>query len=124
MTATVLHFPVERRAECTDRDAVIAAIKALLQKRSGKAWSVTGGRGTAWGWITITAPPRRRDGVLMTVSDAAELHELLGMSYDPSPDADGRVASISVPASAAFRREYLDRAAGRTPRALANPYWD
>ena len=42
------------------RDSAIAAIRAGLKRRSGKQWSVTGGRGTAWGWITIDAPPARR----------------------------------------------------------------
>ena len=35
------------------RDEAIGRIKASLKARSGKAWSVRGGRGTAWGWITI-----------------------------------------------------------------------
>lgn len=49
------------RAICEQgRDATIAAIKAALKRRSRKSWSVTGGRGTAWGWITIDAPPARR----------------------------------------------------------------
>jgi hypothetical protein len=47
-------------ATTNDRDAAIKRIKTALQRRSGKTWSVTGGRGTAWGWITIDAPPRRR----------------------------------------------------------------
>jgi hypothetical protein len=42
------------------RDATIKRIRAALKKRSGKSWSVTGGRGTAYGWIEIDAPPRRR----------------------------------------------------------------
>lgn len=42
------------------RDSAISTIRAALRRRSGKAWSVTGGRGTAWGWITIEAPPARR----------------------------------------------------------------
>lgn len=43
-----------------DRNETIKAIKTALQKCSGKTWSVTGGRGTAWGWLTIDAPPARR----------------------------------------------------------------
>ncbi len=43
-----------------DRDEAIARIRTALKRRSGKAWSVTGGRGTAWGWITVEAPPARR----------------------------------------------------------------
>jgi hypothetical protein len=43
-----------------DRNDAIKRIKSALKKRSGKDWSVTGGKGTAWGWIEIDAPPRRR----------------------------------------------------------------
>lgn len=42
-----------------ERDETIAAIKTALKNRSGKPWSVTGGRGTAWGWISISVPPKR-----------------------------------------------------------------
>ena len=38
----------------------IRRIKAALKRRSGKEWSVTNSRGTAWGWLTINAPPKRR----------------------------------------------------------------
>ena len=41
------------------RDEAIKAIRAGLRARSDKPWSVTGGRGTASGWLKITAPPRR-----------------------------------------------------------------
>src|SRR5438552_17215199 len=44
----------------TERNATIKAIRDALKRRSGKQWSVTGGRGTAWGWIHIEAPPARR----------------------------------------------------------------
>jgi hypothetical protein len=43
-----------------DRDAGIKLIRTALRQRSGKVWSVTGGRGTAYGWLTIMAPPARR----------------------------------------------------------------
>jgi hypothetical protein len=43
----------------TSRDAVCKRIKAALRARSGKDWSVTGGRGTAYGWIAISVPKRR-----------------------------------------------------------------
>ena len=42
------------------RNETIKAIRKALRARSGKSWSVTGGRGTAWGWLTIDAPPARR----------------------------------------------------------------
>lgn len=44
----------------TSRDAVCTRIKAGLVARSGRQWSVTGGRGTAYGWITISSPKARR----------------------------------------------------------------
>jgi hypothetical protein len=43
-----------------DRNEAIAKIKKGLKVRSGKTWSVKGGRGTSWGWIDIDAPPKRR----------------------------------------------------------------
>ena len=43
-----------------DRNEAIKTIRTELKKKTGKSWSVTGGRGTGWGWIEVTAPPRRR----------------------------------------------------------------
>ena len=42
------------------RDEAIKRIRKALKTRSGKTWSVTGGRGTGWCWITVQAPPKRR----------------------------------------------------------------
>ena len=42
-----------------DRNEAVKRIRVALRQRSGKAWSVTCGRGTAWGWITIDVPPAR-----------------------------------------------------------------
>lgn len=91
------------RQECTSR------IKTALKRRSGKAWSVAGDRGTAWGWICISAPKDRRvnsaanpayvdpwetpdepsylevtpapgkEGHYMTRADCQELADLLGL---------------------------------------------
>ena len=119
------------------RDDAITAIHTALQKRSGKAWSVTGGRGTAWGWITIDAPPARRTahaqlkagatntwpeswetvdtgvpGGYITPADKTELTALLGTS------------SFSVPASDDHYAEYVARAAGLTPAKVGAQYWD
>lgn len=41
------------------RDETITAIRTALKRRSGKQWTVRGGRGTAYGWITISSPPAR-----------------------------------------------------------------
>ncbi len=48
-----------KTTETLTRHEAIKRIKTALQKRSGKTWSVTGGRGTAWGWLRIDASPKR-----------------------------------------------------------------
>lgn len=95
----------------SDRDAAIRRIRAGLRARSGKTWSVRGGRGTVWGWIEI-APPPSRD----TVEAWEELSGLLGFLSTQT--------HISVPAAADYRQEYIDRAEGRTPSVFGSPYWD
>ena len=126
-----------------DRNETIKRIKAALKRRSGKAWSVTGGRGTAWGWITIDAPPARRTahsvlragaiydrpedyeerdtgepGGSMTETDQKELGELLGLK------APVHCQGESIPAGHDYWQEYIDRAEGRTPSKVGKPYWD
>ena len=134
------------RADTTDdmhRAAVIARIRAALKARSGKIWSVTGGTGTAYGWITIDAPPARRTwscrlkvgavtdypqdyedydsgipGRTMSPDDQRELGQLMGL------DGKAHCQGVSIPASHEHYREYIDRAEGRTPRKIAEAYWD
>lgn len=112
-----------------DRSEAIARIKRGLQQRSGKTWSVTGGRGTAWGWLHIDAPPARRtyewDGITSTtefghasLAERMELAQLLGLS------APIHAQGVSVAASNAYYEEYVARAEGRTPDKIAEPYWD
>ena len=128
----------------TDRDAVIKRIRAALQRRSGKAWSVTGGRGTAWGWLTIDAPPARRTwhsrlkpdagpaqlpedyeeydsgqpGGYSSPSDRAELGKLLGL------DGPVHCQGQQVPASHDHYREFIERAEGHPVSKVAQAYWD
>ena len=127
----------------SDRNETIKRIKNALQKRSGKPWSVTGGRGTAWGRITIDAPPARRTwfhrlkaGVVtyrsedfeeydsnepggnMGPTDRAELGKLLG--FDQPVHDQG----VSIAAGNNYYQEYIDRAEGRAPTKIAQPYWD
>lgn len=127
----------------SDRNATIKDIKQNLQRRSGKAWSVTGGRGTAYGWITIQSPPARQTAhsVLkagatnnwpesyetvdtgepngyMTQADREELAKLLGL------DKPVHFQGESIPASSDYRKEYLQRARGQTPTVKGEPYWD
>jgi hypothetical protein len=125
------------------RNEVIKQIKTDLRRRSGKSWSVTAGRGTAWGWLTISAPPARctahsvqkegtsglncddfeyRDtgvpGGYMTDADATELAKLLGKSEKIHCQGE------KIPSGGDYYEEYLDRAAGRTPKVYGEQYWD
>jgi len=124
------------------RNAVIKRIKTALKNRSGKSWSVTGGSGTAYGWITIDALPAQRTchnalpagavgnprdyievdtgapGGYMTVADRQELAQLLGLK-DPV-HCQGK----SIMSSHDAYREYIDRAEGRVPAKIAEAYWD
>lgn len=101
-----------------DRNQAISEIKQALRKRSGKSWSVTGGRGTSWGWLTIEATPARRvDFDYTSEADREELAKLLGLD---SVHQQG----VSIPASNGHYQEYVDRANGRTPSKLGERYWD
>jgi len=103
----------------TERNEAINIIRQALKARSGKVWSVTGGRGTAWGWIRIDAPPSERgydlDGVdhqwqragYMSLKRRAELAQLLGLTH-PEP-------YVSIAAHSTHRAEYVARAKGETP---------
>lgn len=99
------------------RNNVIQRIKTALAKR-GYKYSVTGGRGTAWGWIHIDLLPAELK--LLTPEKRNEayrrLNEALGISHASS--------GVSVAASTAHYREYVDRADGRTPGKIAEAYWD
>ena len=110
------------KVDYTDRDTVIKTVRGALKARSGKAWSVRGGTGTAHGWITITAPPKRQVNGFLSDEDAKELHALLGISYRPAKGV--RTQHITVPANSAYRQEFVDRAQGRTPSVEGEPYWD
>lgn len=101
-----------------DRNETIKKIKSALKTRTGRAWSVTGGRGTAWGWIRISSTKAHADqwGDL-TPADRALLAETLGLD---SVHHQG----ISIPSSNAYYQEYIDRAEGRAPSVVGKPYWD
>lgn len=103
----------------TDRNEAIRAIRAALRRRTGRPWSVTGGRGTAWGWITVTVPPSQRDRYgCASDADRRELGEALGL---PGP---AHAQGVSIPAGHDYRTEYVDRAEGRPPRVIGQRYWD
>jgi len=97
-----------------ERDETIARIRAALKRRSGKSWSVRGGRGTAWGWIDIDVPPARE------ANRAAELKELAELMGIETVHQQG----LQIPASHDYRQEAVDRSEGRTPTVVGTPYWD
>ena len=126
------------------REETIKRIKTALQNRSGKQWSVTGGRGTAWGWLKIEAPPKRctwshelkadaspsklpedyeeretgKPFGHMSPADRQELATLLGL------DRPVHCQGVSIASSSDYWQEYIDRAEGRTPAKVGKPYWD
>lgn len=102
-------------ADPLSRDNVIRALRNALKRRSLRKWSVTGGRGTAWGWITITA---RKADSSMDETERKELALLFGLEHPV------HFQGLNIPASNDYRREYLDRAEGRMPSVTAVPYWD
>jgi hypothetical protein len=104
-----------------ERDEAIKLIRQSLKQRSGKTWSVRGDRGTAWGWITITAPPKRQvEYGYMSDEDRAELAALLGYERVEEVHHQG----VSIPAGSDYRQEFIDRALGRNVTAVGSPYWD
>lgn len=101
----------------TDRDDTIKRIRKALRQRTGKAWSVRGGRGTAWGWIDICSPPRRLVNGEMTEADRNLLADALGIERI-------HCQGESIPSSSGHYTEYVDRAEGREPRTFGKQYWD
>lgn len=124
-----------------ERAQVIATIKSALQKRSGKTWSVTGGKGTSWGFLTISAPPARctwrhrlkkganndypeswegYDSIAgngdITPTERAELGQLLGL--------DRPVHSQGLKVCSQDWQNYIDRAEGRKPTKPDYEYMD
>lgn len=125
-----------------DRDFAVKVIRDNLKKRSGKSWSVTVGRGTAWGWLHVDAPNARRTwrwrlkpgmpdqpenyqefdsgqpGGHSGPAERAELATLLGLERLDS------YQGVSIPGGSDYYDEYMDRAQGRVPERVGKPYWD
>lgn len=119
--APVIATPQDYPALPADRSELILAIRAALGRRSGgMRWAVTGGEGTAWGWLSIGAPrieriydsSGNRGGFGMSLERRKLLAQLLGL---PRVDSHG----VRVPAGDAAWAEAFDRAAGRAPRCTA-----
>lgn len=124
-----------------ERDETIKRIHAALKERSGKTWSVTGGRGTAWAWITIDAPPARRTwhyrlkagcvdapenykrydsfkpGGTMGPADQMTLARLLALESVHFQGHD-------IPAATDYRIAAVERAEGKPVTVEPKPYWD
>lgn len=140
----ILPAPVSTINHLPTRDETILRIRRALRQRTGKSWSVTGGRGTAWGWIKIDAMPMDKLAVYklkaghqdnstedweevvspdnqgkghMTPSDREVLAEALGLE-------SVHFQGVSIAASSAHYLEYIDRAEGRTPSVKGEQYWD
>ena len=126
--ATLLHLAACEAGDTMSltREQAIARIKAGLKARSGKSWSVAGGKGTAWGWLRVAAPPARRvdsNGTTeggrwyTSTAECAELASLLGLE---------RVhhQGESVPSGSDFYSEFVARAEGRTPTVFGSRNWD
>lgn len=98
------------------RDEAIMRIRVALRNRTGKAWSVVGGRGTGWGWLTITAPPKRHTNdaeggpctddasrYYLTLADRIELGNIFTQDGRPahcqgvsvSPDDRERIVALA-----------------------------
>jgi len=100
-----------------NRNEVIAKIKAAFKAR-GLRYSVTGGRGTAWSWITIDLLP----AVYKSLNEEERKAAYQKLATDLGKDKGW--TSESIPASSDYYREYIDRANGRTPSVIGVPYWD
>jgi len=101
------------------RNEVIATLKANLKGRVSFPLSITGGKGTAYGWITIRTAPRAAENEYgyMTEAQRAELAKALGLN-------SVHMQGVMIASSNAYYQEYLDRSAGKTPSKIAEPYWD
>ena len=101
-----------------DRNNTIQAIKAALKAR-GLKYSVTGGRGTAWGWITVDLMP----AVFKTAAEEEIKAAYRKLAVDLKLTNNG-YTSESIPAGGDYYTEYIQRAKGETPTTTGTPYWD
>lgn len=103
-----------------NRNSTIQTIKAAFKAR-GLRYSVTGGRGTAWGWIHIDLLPSTYKA-LDPDSRRTEYEKMAGaLMLDEKRYG---YTSISIPAGYDYYREYIERANGREPEVCGTPYWD
>jgi len=111
----VMDLPPGLSLSVTD---ICKVLKHNLKIRSGLTWSVTHGRGTAYGWIQIVAPKARLVHDFMSKEDQELLGALLGLG------AAVHYQGESIPSGGDFHREYVQRSAGKTPTVRGKEYWD
>lgn len=109
-----------------ERNDAIKRIKSALKKRTGKMWSVTGGSGTAYGWITIKATPKQSTDGFGTMTEEQQLELAKALGFEVGKDVHRHVhhQGVSIPASSDYREEYVARAEGRPPTTFGKVYWD
>ena len=101
-----------------DRTSVIASIRQALRQRSGYKYSVTGGHGTAYGWINVAAAPKDRCDQAGNEMRMAQLAGMLGLERV-------HFQGYSIPASYDYYREAIARARFGEPLGfIGKRYWD
>ncbi len=107
--------------ELNSRDETIARIRAALKRRTGHSWSVTGGRGTAWGWITVTTPPahqKKHGRTNMSPGECIALARVLGMA------SAVHFQGWSIPSQGDYYKDAIMRAEKGLSTENPQPYWD
>lgn len=125
-----------------DRDETIRRVRSALRRRSGRAWSVTGGRGTAWGWITVDAPPAARTAVWVKYPNAPDYPESYFETDTREPGCghapehlrrelaallgldNVHIQGWTIPAGSDYRRDAIKRAETGSSDENPTPYWD
>ena len=114
------------------REGVIKELRRALKARTGLTWSVTGGKGTAYGWIRIDAPPKERrfdsTGTVeltgtgpcgyMSLKRRKMLADALGLGQPTHCQGE------SIPSQYDYQQEYLERANGLVPSVKGVAQWD
>ncbi len=111
-SATLAHFAMSAEeamaAEAGELKAYTKALREALKRVTGRTWSVTLGKGTAYSWIGVTAPPARRGRFgYMTPEDQALLADATGESPHPQ--------GFSIPPTRGYQAATLLRVATGRP---------
>jgi hypothetical protein len=109
-------------AEDCDRDIdlFVKTLRKVLRERTGRDWSVTRGRGTAYSWCRIKAPKARAtdDWGRLSVEDQVVLGSVLGQWVGTQGE--------SIRTEAGVRGWYILKAIGASTDGwhVAEPGWD